>query len=186
MNKGKIYVISGPSGVGKGTIVKALTAAYDDIKVSVSATTRSPREGEINGQSYFFLSREEFEKTVENDGFIEYAEYCGNCYGTPKRPVFEMLDKGIDVILEIEVQGGVQVMEKFPEARGIFILPPSMKSLEKRLRGRQSETEEAILRRLETARYELSQISKYDYFVVNGPLDQAVSDVADIIIKNRD
>lgn len=186
MSKGKIYVISGPSGVGKGTIVKALTAAYDDIKVSVSATTRSPREGEVNGESYYFLTKEEFAATAANDGFIEYAEYCGNCYGTPKKPVYNMLEKGIDVILEIEVQGGIQVMEKFPEAQGIFILPPSMKSLEKRLRGRQSENEDAIIRRLETARYELSQVSKYDYFVVNGPLDLAVADVANIILKNRD
>ncbi len=186
MSKGKIYVISGPSGVGKGTIVKALISSHDDIKVSVSATTRSPREGEINGESYYFLTKEEFADTVAKDGFIEHAEYCGNSYGTPKKPVFDMLEKGIDVILEIEVQGGVQVMEKFPEAQGIFILPPSMKSLEKRLRGRQSETEEAILRRLETARYELSQVSKYDYFVVNGPLEQAVADVAEIIEKNRD
>ena len=186
MSKGKIYVISGPSGVGKGTVVKALIASHDDIKVSVSATTRLPREGEINGESYYFITKDVFEDTIANDGFIEYAEYCGNCYGTPKKPVFDMLEAGMDVILEIEVQGGVQVMEKFPEAIGIFILPPSMISLEKRLRGRQSETEEAIVRRLETARYELSQVGKYDYFVVNGPLEQAVADVADIIEKNRD
>ena len=103
MSKGKIYVISGPSGVGKGTIVKALISSHDDIKVSVSATTRSPREGEINGESYYFLTKEEFADTVAKDGFIEHAEYCGNSYGTPKKPVFDMLEKGIDVILEIDI-----------------------------------------------------------------------------------
>lgn len=186
MSKGKIYVISGPSGVGKGTIVKAITDTRSDIRVSVSATTRKPREGEIDKVNYYFMTREEFENIAENDGFIEYAEYCGNCYGTPKKAVFDMLENGIDVILEIDVQGGIQVMEKFPEATGIFILPPSMKVLEKRLRGRQSEDEETVLRRLDAAKKELSQVCSYDCFVVNGPIEQAVADVIDIIEKNRD
>ncbi|MBQ2153300.1 MAG: guanylate kinase [Clostridia bacterium] len=186
MRKGKIYVVSGPSGVGKGTIVRKLIEDYDNIALSVSATTRSPRTGEVDKVHYFFITKDEFTEIINKDGFIEYAEYCGNYYGTPKAAVYEKLEQGIDVILEIEVQGGIQVMEKFPEACGIFILPPSMAVLEKRLRGRQSEDEETIQKRLKTAKEELSKVSMYDCFVVNGPIEKAVEDVAEIILKNRD
>ncbi len=186
MKKGKIYVVSGPSGVGKGTIVKKLIEDYDNIALSVSATTRSPRAGEVDKVHYFFMSKDEFTDIIDKDGFIEYAEYCGNYYGTPKAAVYEKLEQGFDVILEIEVQGGIQVMEKFPQACGIFILPPSMPVLEKRLRGRQSEDEETIQKRLQTAKEEMSKINRYHCFVVNGPIERAVADVAEIIEKNRD
>lgn len=186
MSKGNIYIISGPSGVGKGTVVKDVVASSDKIVLSVSATTRKPREGEKDKVHYFFLSREEFDSTAENDGFMEYATYCGNSYGTPKAAVFEKTAQGYDVILEIDIQGGLQVLEKFPQAYGIFILPPSYKELELRLRGRNSETDDVIEKRLNTAREEIKQSYLYDYFVVNDTVEHAVKSVLDIIDSNRE
>lgn len=185
-SKGNIYVISGPSGVGKGTVVKQVVENNEKITLSVSATTRNPREGEIDKVHYFFLTKEEFQSMVENDGFMEYATYCGNSYGTPKAAVFEKIEQGYDVILEIDIQGGLQILEKFPEAYGIFILPPSYKELEARLRGRQSETEEVIRKRLDAARDEIKQSYLYDCFVVNDTVEHAVQSVVDIIESNRE
>lgn len=170
--RGKLFVISGPSGVGKGTLVGMLKGA-DGVWVSVSATTRAPREGEVDGREYFFMSREAFLAKADAGGFIEWAEYSGNCYGTPADKVEDELRAGRDVVLEIEVQGALQVKERLPEAVLIFIEPPSLEELESRLRGRGTETEEAIARRLETARVELNEKMKYDYTLVNDDVDEA-------------
>ncbi len=174
--RGNLFVISGPSGVGKGTLVAKL-ADEDDIWVSVSATTRAPRAGEVEGRSYFFMSRDAFLEKVEKGGFIEWAEYSGNCYGTPKDKVDEQLDAGRDVILEIEVQGALQVKELLPDTKLIFIEPPSLEVLEKRLRGRGTESEEAIARRLRTAKVELDEKMKYDYTLVNDDLEEAFQEL---------
>lgn len=174
--RGKLFVISGPSGVGKGTLVGML-AEEDGIWVSVSATTRTPRAGEVDGRDYFFMDRDAFLAKARDGGFIEWAEYSGNCYGTPTDKVAEHLDQGIDVVLEIEVQGALQVKEKLPEAKLIFIEPPSLEELEARLRGRGTETEEAIARRLRTARVELDEKMKYDYTLVNDDVDRAFTEL---------
>lgn len=170
--RGKLFVISGPSGVGKGTLVGMLKGS-DDVWVSVSATTRAPREGEVDGQDYFFMDREAFLAKARAGGFIEWAEYSGNCYGTPADKVEDELRAGRDVVLEIEVQGALQVKDRLPEAVLIFIEPPSLEELEARLRGRGTESEEAIARRLETARVELEEKMKYDYTLVNDDVDEA-------------
>lgn len=186
MSKGNIYIISGPSGVGKGTVVKRVVESSDKTVLSVSATTRKPREGEIDKVHYFFLSREEFDDMVKHNGFMEYATYCDNSYGTPKAAVFEKIEQGFDVILEIDIQGGLQVLEKFPQAYGIFILPPSYKELESRLRGRNSETDDVVAKRLNTAREEIKQSYLYDYFVVNDTVEHTVKCVRNIIESNRE
>lgn len=184
-SKGNIYVVSGPSGVGKGTVVKQVVSSDEKIELSISATTRAPREGEVDKVHYFFLSRDEFDKMAEADGFMEYATYCGNSYGTPKAAVYDRIEKGYDVILEIDIQGGLQILEKFPEAYGIFVFPPSYKELEARLRGRQSETDEVVLKRLAAAREEIAKSYQYDYFVVNDTVEHAVQSVINIIDSNR-
>lgn len=185
-SKGNIYVISGPSGVGKGTVVKQVVEQNEKIVLSVSATTRKPRNGEIDKIHYFFLTKEQFRSIADDDGFMEHAEYCGNFYGTPKSAVFEKIEQGYDVILEIDIQGGLQILEKFPQANGIFLLPPSYKELESRLRGRQSETDEVVRKRLEVAKDELKQAYLYDYFVVNDTVEHAVRSIVDIIESNRE
>ena len=181
MSKGVLLVISAPSGAGKGTIIKRLMDDDRSLKLSVSATTRAPRPGEIDGEDYFFLSREEFDDLVKNGEMLEHAEYVGNCYGTPKGPVERWLEDGQDVILEIDVQGGQQVKKIMPECVSIFILPPSMKVLEKRLRGRGTEDEETIQKRLAKAREEIPHAKDYDYIVYNDALEDAVSDLRAII-----
>lgn len=178
--RGKLFVISGPSGVGKGTLV-GLLAKEPDVWVSVSATTRAPREGEVDGKDYFFMTKEEFERKVSEGGFIEWAEYSGNRYGTLKDVVHEHLDAGQNVILEIEVQGAAQVKEKIPEAKLIFIAPPSLEELETRLRGRGTETDEVIVRRLETAKVELEEKMKYDIVLVNDDLDSTFEELRDYV-----
>ena len=175
-NKGKLFVISGPSGSGKGTIVKELTKEPNSIFVSVSATTRQPREGEVNGISYHFFSEEQFEELVQTDGFLEYAGYCENRYGTPRKPVDEAMAAGKDVILEIDVQGAIQVKAKRPEAVLIFLLPPSMEILAHRLHKRGTETEEKVQKRLAKVQDELKYRGLYDYTVVNDKLEEAVAD----------
>ena len=157
MSHGGLFVISGPSGAGKGTLVARLVDEVPGCWASVSATTRAPRDGEREGVDYFFLSREEFDDLVASDGFLEWAEYSGNCYGTPRSSVEEHRAAGENVILEIEVQGAFQVREKVPDATLIFIEPPSLEELERRLRSRGTEDEEAIARRMETAKVELSR-----------------------------
>lgn len=180
-NQGLLIVISGPSGTGKGTIVHELLQRDPNIRLSVSATTRSPRTGEENGVSYFFVTKEEFCHLVENDGMLEHAEYCDNYYGTPRGPVEEALRNGQDVILEIEVQGALQIKKKCPECITLFVLPPSVEVLEKRLRKRGTEDEETIRKRMSQLERELALVKEYDYAVVNGALETAVDDVCAIL-----
>ncbi len=179
-NKGLLLVVSGPAGAGKGTVVKELIKD-ENIRLSISATTRAPRGTEQDGVEYYFLSREKFEETIAQDGFIEYAKYLENYYGSPKKPVEQWQSEGKDVILEIEVQGCEKVKKSMPDCVSIFIMPPSMEVLEKRLRGRGTESEENILRRLARAGEELPLAKNYDYVVVNGALESCVEDVRTII-----
>jgi len=176
---------TGCSGVGKGTIMKELLRRDPNIRLSVSNTTREPRDGEIDGVHYRFVTREEFLALADADGYIEYAEYCDNLYGTPKQHVEELLAAGYDVFLEIEVQGGLQVMEQFPDVLSIFILPPSIEELENRLRGRGTETEEVIRQRLAEAKNELAVAQQYRFRVVNDDLNTAVNEVLDILQRYR-
>lgn len=178
--KGIKIVLSGPSGSGKGTIVKKLVENNKAI-LSVSATTRAPREGEQEGIHYFYKTKAEFEKMVKNNELLEYAEFCGNYYGTPKDFIEQKTSEGIDVILEIEVQGALQVKEIYPEAVFIFITPPNLEELKNRLIGRGSETIETIEKRLHRAKEELLYYSEYDYIVVNENLDDAVETIETII-----
>lgn len=180
MAKGLITVISGPSGAGKGTVVGKLIES-GDYALSVSATTRTPREGEKDGVNYHFKTRNEFEQMIDNGDFLEYAEYCSNYYGTPLPYVRQKLEEGKNVILEIEVQGAFQIKEKAPDAVLIFLAPPSMEVLEERLRGRGTESEEVIRTRLEQAKNEVKLVKDYDYIVVNNTVDEAVSDINSIL-----
>ena len=185
MNKGLLIVLSAPSGAGKGTIIKKLMDDGRSLKLSVSATTRPPRPGEVDGEDYFFLSREEFEDLVKNGEMLEHAEYVGNCYGTPRGPVERWLEDGLDVILEIDVQGGAQVKEIMPECVSIFILPPSMRELENRLRGRSTEQDEVVNARLEAARNEVHRAEDYDYVVVNDEVEVAAEEIRTIIAAEK-
>lgn len=184
MSKGTLFIVSGPSGCGKGTVLAEILK-QDNVYYSVSATTRAPRPGEINGVNYHFLSKDEFEKLIENGGMLEYANYCGNYYGTPKKPVEDMLAEGKNVILEIEVQGALKVMEKCPEAVSVFILPPSLKELRRRLHKRGTETEEIIEKRIGEAAGEIRKAINYDYVMINGELEIAVSDLLSIINSQK-
>lgn len=180
MNKGRLFVISGPSGTGKGTICKELIKD-DKIRLSVSMTTRNPREGEVHGVSYYFATKEEFLQKIDAGGFLEYAEVFGNYYGTPKMEVLELLDEGIDVLLEIDVQGALQIKEVYPEAVLVFILPPSMEELRARLTGRGTETQDVVERRLGEAAKEVSFVKQYDYAVINDDLEEAIDNVKMVI-----
>lgn len=181
MRRGNLFVISGPSGAGKGTLVSRLMEAVPDARLSISATTRKPREGEVDGVHYHFITRAEFMELVDEDGFLEWAEFAGNCYGTPRSFVEQSMAKGAQVILEIEVQGAFQVREKMPDAHLVFIEPPSLEVLEERLRGRGTEDEEAVQRRLATARVELSRKMEYDIRLVNDDLERAVDELIAIV-----
>ena len=181
--KGNLFVISGPSGAGKGTLVARLLEMVPDTWVSVSCTTRSPRAGELEGVHYYFKTRDEFMGLAENGGLLEWAEYSGNCDGTPRQGVEQRMAEGAQVILEIDMQGGFQIRQKLPQAQLVFIEPPSMEVLEARLRGRGTETEEAISARLEAARLELSRKMEYDYLLVNDDLDVAAQKLADYVNK---
>ena len=178
-HKGLLIVISGFSGVGKGTLVKRLVESYDNYALSVSMTTRAPRDGEKDGVSYFFVDKETFEETIARDGLVEYASYVGNYYGTPKAWVEEQLESGRDVVLEIEVQGALKVKEKFPDALLLFLLPPSAAELKRRLEKRGTETAEVIAQRLKRAREEAEFIGSYDFIEVNDDLDAAWQDQRD-------
>ncbi len=184
-NKGVLIVISGPSGAGKGTICKALLEKHKDIHLSVSATTRNPRQGEVHGINYYFLNKDEFLKKVEEDDFLEWAEVYGNCYGTPKSNVQELLDSGKDVILEIDIQGALKVKENTEEGVFIFILPPSMEELKQRIIKRGSETEESLMTRFKNAYQEINYVSKYNYAVVNDEVDTAVTKIEGIIAAEK-
>lgn len=181
MRKGRLIVISGPSGVGKGTVVKALMEREPEIRLSVSATTRDMRPGEIDGVQYYFVSHEAFEQMIAEDRFLEHAQYVGNRYGTPEAPVDRMLAEGRDVILEIEVQGGLQVMRRRSDAISVFIAAPSFEVLGERLRGRGDTDEEKVLMRLQQAQMEYLVAPQYHYIVINDRLEDAVSDIQAIL-----
>ncbi len=183
--KGQLIVVSGPSGVGKGTVLKEYLNSRDGITYSVSATTRQPRPGEENGIHYYFLSREEFERTAAEGGMLEYASYNGNYYGTPKAPVEQQRNQGNDVVLEIEVQGALQVKKSCPDALLIFVAPPSFEELKNRLTGRQTEDAKTVENRLNIARQELMCAGEYDYIIVNDTVEQAVRRLGQIISANR-
>ncbi len=181
-DKGLLVIMSGPSGVGKGTIRKALFEIPDNnFCYSVSMTTREPRDGEIDGQDYFFVSREEFERRIKENGFLEYAEFVGEYYGTPIDYIEKQMEEGKEVIVEIEVQGALQVHDKIPEAVFVFIVPPSKKALIERLKKRGSDTEEKITKRIEKAEREYSLAYKYDYIVVNDEVRNAADRIYAII-----
>ncbi len=179
--EGKLTVITGPSGVGKGSLVKQLLELHPEIWLSISATTRSPRSGEIDGEHYFFLSHDHFAELVEGDGCLEWAEFAGNQYGTPRKPVKQQLSLGRPVLLEIELEGARQVRRSFPEAVQIFLAPPSFEELERRIRGRATETEEAIQRRLVRAREELMAQQEFDAVVINDDLQAAVIELESLM-----
>ena len=184
--RGVLFVFSGPSGVGKGTLKAKLFEEFADrIAYSVSATTRGPREGEVDGKDDFFISRQEFERREKNNEFLEHAEFAGNCYGTPRAYVEKLLDSGMNVVLEIDVQGALQVMKSMPECVSVFILPPSFEELEHRLRGRGTETEEKVRERLETAKRELPYAPQYDYQIVNGgDIEAAYQSLREVFLKS--
>ncbi len=175
MSKGLLIVVSAPSGCGKGTLL-AEVLKNDSFYYSVSATTRAPREGEVNGVNYHFTSKEDFEKLIASGGVLEYAQYCGNYYGTPRKAVEDKLAEGKDVILEIEVQGAMKIKQSCPEAVFVFILPPSVETLKERLEKRGTETADVIAKRVAEARGEIEKAYNYDYVIVNDDLDTAVSE----------
>ena len=177
---GKLYVISGPSGTGKGTICKELTAR-GAMDISTSMTTRDPRPGEVDGKDYFFVTKEQFEENIAKGEMLEWANVFGNMYGTPKAAVMQRLERGRNVILEIDVQGGLQVKKVMPEAILIFILPPSLKILKERLVGRNTDAPEVIERRLAEATNEIKLIGEYDYYVINDKIRDALTDFETII-----
>lgn len=183
-NKGLLIVISGPSGAGKGTICKELLKR-NDFWISVSATTRSPRAGEIDGKNYYFLTREEFEERIEKDDFLEYASVYDNLYGTPKSNVMKEIEEGKDVILEIDIQGALKVKESYPEGVFIFILPPSMEELKNRIINRGSETQESLMKRFKSAYKEINFVSKYNYAVVNDEVLKATEKIEGILLAER-
>ena len=183
-NPGKLYVFSGPSGTGKSSIVQPILESRDDCTFSVSATTREKREGEEHGVNYYFVDCETFKEMIDRNEFLEYAEYVNNLYGTPRKPVLEQLEKGNNVILDIEVQGADQIKKQYPEAVLIFIVPPSLEELEQRLINRGTDSPERITQRMEQAKKEFSKIDNYDYIVVNDILEKAIID-ADSIISSQ-
>ena len=185
MQRGRLFVLSGPSGAGKGTIC-ARIVEEGLAQLSVSMTTRAIRGKEIPNVSYFFVSDEEFDKTIEEDGFLEYASIYGHRYGTPKAPVLEAMSEGKDVILEIEMQGANQVKSNYDDAVLIFVLPPSLKILRERLEKRNSDSAEQIIKRTEATLSEIHRIKEYDYFVINGELDNAVETVKNIFMAVHD
>ncbi|CDX02831.1 Guanylate kinase [bioreactor metagenome] len=184
-NHGLLIVLSGPSGAGKGTLCQELLRQLPQVKYSVSATTRQPRPGEVDGLHYYFRSREEFQTMIEQDQLLEWAEFCGNYYGTPQFAVEQALQAGNDVILEIEIQGALQVKQRFPQGVFIFVVPPSMDELSQRIHKRGTESEEVIQKRLQTAARELEYVSEYDYVVVNDEIPLAVDKLKSILLAEK-
>ena len=185
MSKGLLIVVSGPSGAGKGTICKQLLKQNEDINLSISATTRKPRAGEIEGKNYFFIDSEVFEKMIKDGDFLEHAYVYGNYYGTPKKYVLDKLNEGKDILLEIDIQGALKVKEIYPDGVFIFILPPSMDELKSRIINRGTESEEAISERFKSAYKEIGYVFKYDYAVLNDKIDLATKRIEAIIMAEK-
>ncbi len=185
MQRGILFVLSGPSGVGKGTVLDGLMEDYNNINYSISVTTRTPREGEINGDDYFFVNREKFEEMKAKNQFLETARVHGNYYGTPRYSVEECLSRGEDIILEIDIQGAKQIKQEFNDAVYIFLLPPNYEELKTRLEKRDSETAESLKRRLKNASEEISEVKNYDYSIVNDKVEDTVEEVKRVIKKER-
>lgn len=185
MSKGKLLVLSGPSGVGKGTVLGELMKRRTDMCFSVSATTRAPREGEVDGVSYFFVSKDRFEEMIQNGELLEYAQFVSNFYGTPRAYVEQQLERGMNVILDIEVQGARNIVNMIPDAVSVYMIPPSYEELEKRLRGRGTETEEQIQGRLQTAINEARAADFYRYIIVNDNLETAVNELDAIMTAEK-
>lgn len=185
MSKGILYVVSAPSGCGKGTILSEILKNNDNIYYSVSATTRDPRDGEVDGVNYYFLSDEEFKSEINNGGMLEYAQFCGNFYGTPKKMVIDKLKQGIDVMLEIETIGAMQIKKEMPEAVLIFILPPSVSELRRRLEKRGTEPQDVIDRRVKEAVDEIKRAVNYDYVMMNDDIDKAIEDFEAILTASK-
>ncbi len=181
---GQLILLTGPSGVGKGTLLQALRRRYPDLPVSVSTTTRAPRPGEVEGEDYYFVSRQQFQGLIEQGALLEWAEFAGNYYGTPKAPVLEKLAAGQRVILEIELQGARQVRQTFPEALQVFVLPPSLAELEHRIRQRGQDSEAAIARRLSRARVEIEAAPEFDIQIVNDHLDSALQQLEQVLFRD--
>ena len=185
MSNGKVFIISGPSGSGKDTVLKEVFKKSTDIYFSISSITRDMREGEVEGEKYHFISRTEFEQGLENNAFLEYNKYLDNYYGTPKAPIDENVTKGLDVIIEVDVNGAASIREKMPEAISVFIMPPSFEVLKKRLSGRGTETKAQIDGRMKAALDEIARAVEYDYIVVNDDLTQAVDDFLTIMRSEK-
>ena len=185
MKKGLLIVVSGPSGTGKGTVCGELLDSMPELAYSISATTRAPRAGEVDGKNYYFLTKERFEELISEGGFLEYANVYGNYYGTPLVKIKERLAEGNDILLEIDTQGALEVMKKCPDGLFIFLLPPSLGELERRIRGRGSETEESLKKRLGNAKAEIAIGEKYKYVVVNDTVKKAVARIKSIIVAEH-
>jgi guanylate kinase len=185
MKPGMLMVVSGPAGVGKGTLVKQMLAAREDVVLSVSATTRAPRPGEVDGVHYQFVDKETFRQMIAEEALLEWVEYCGNYYGTPAAPAHRQVAQGRVVLLEIEVEGALSIRSQFEDSVLVFVLPPSLEELESRLRGRGTETPEVIARRLARAREELALLPSYDYFVVNDEIPAATASLLGITDAER-
>jgi guanylate kinase len=183
MNKGKIFVISGPSGSGKDTLMAEVFKKRSDLKFSISSITRPMREGEVEGQKYNFISREKFEDMLKNDMFLEYNVFVGNYYGTPKQPVLEAAENGHNILIEVDVNGADQIRAKLPQAISIFIMPPSVEVLRKRLSGRGTETEDIIQKRMDSALLEMKRADDYNFTVINDDIETAVNEIIAIIDK---
>lgn len=181
MATGRLIVLTGPSGVGKGTLLRSLLQRHPQLYLSISVTTRQPRPGEVNGKHYYFVSRPEFDRMVVNNELLEWAEFAGNCYGTPRLSVEEQIRLGKWVVLEIELEGARQIRRSFPEALRIFILPPSIPELEYRLRSRGQDSEAAIIRRLERAKAEIDAASEFDLQVINDDLEKALNRIESVL-----
>jgi len=185
MNKGKLFIISGPSGSGKDTLLQELFKVRPEIKFSISSITRPMRQGEVEGGKYHFISREEFEELIKNDALLEYNIFVGNYYGTPKAPVVEALDRGEDMILELDVNGAALVKQKMPEAISVFIMPPSFEVLKNRLSSRGTEAPEVVQKRLNVALGEIKRAADYDFIVVNDKLNEATNDLLSVILGQK-
>lgn len=185
MNKGGVFIISGPSGSGKDTLIVRLLEKLPELRFSISSITRGMREGEKQGEKYNFISREKFEDMINNDELLEYNTYVGNYYGTPKAPVVKAIEDGYDMIIEVDVNGAAQIREKLADAVSIFIMPPSYEELKARLSGRGTETQELITKRMNSAIGEIRRASEYDYIIVNDDIDTAVNDIMSVILSQR-